>query len=550
MIAENPAGCRPCTIAWPPAGPVIDRRGHPVNVASEVWTIVDPMVDIRLHWGRLDLNDCDALRALKRRFAWLITNQAPFSVRNAFEAVIPFVASKAFRSAASEGTVIPYLAFSEAKALLRSEEHWRLHHARQLYRWCAVQGFRHFSQDVAKRLDDVIIGGNVKGQAVRSRDPDKGPLNAQVVAALSAALREVRAEGTMPLAEQAALWLALSTGSNPGQYACIREEDLAEEKVSGQTVAWIISIPRHKKGHDHYRADFRDRKLQRFVGLILRDLIEENKRKAPPELDGEAARPLFRRKEPAKPYGEWSWHLLSGDFTRIIQRAVKTLRVRSRAGKDLRVNTRRFRYSLGTRLVNAGASMLAVADALDHSDTQNVQVYFDVHSDIVEHLDRSMAFALAPRAQALTRIVASEHEAERGDVKGSRRFFGDKEKDVFEPIGTCGSYSFCNVHAPLACYTCHRFQPWIEGPHDLVLDSLLEARDRRLDQGLSAKLVTIEDEIIAAVADVITRIADLRVADDVLPRNHAIGKVARQMETSDAARPIYRGSDHWRAGRA
>ncbi|TCP64459.1 hypothetical protein, partial [Sphingomonas sp. PP-CE-1G-424] len=37
---------------------------------------------------------------------------------------------------------------------------------------------------------------------------------------------------------------------------------------------------------------------------------------------------------------------------------------------------------------------------------------------------------------------------------------------------------------------------------------------------------------------------------DLLPRLHAIGKLARQMETSDAARPIYRGSDHWRAARA
>jgi hypothetical protein len=37
---------------------------------------------------------------------------------------------------------------------------------------------------------------------------------------------------------------------------------------------------------------------------------------------------------------------------------------------------------------------------------------------------------------------------------------------------------------------------------------------------------------------------------DVLLRNHAIGKLARQMETSDAARPICRGSDHWGAARA
>ena len=34
--------------------------------------------------------------------------------------------------------------------------------------------------------------------------------------------------------------------------------------------------------------------------------------------------------------------------------------------------------------------------------------------------------------------------------------------------------------------------------------------------------------------------------NDLLPGNHAIGKLARQMETSDAARPFYRGSDHWR----
>ena len=40
------------------------------------------------------------------------------------------------------------------------------------------------------------------------------------------------------------------------------------------------------------------------------------------------------------------------------------------------------------------------------------------------------------------------------------------------------------------------------------------------------------------------------IALDLLPRIHAIGKLARQMETSDAAKPIYRGADHWGAARA
>ncbi|WCT75721.1 hypothetical protein PQ455_20280 (plasmid) [Sphingomonas naphthae] len=34
---------------------------------------------------------------------------------------------------------------------------------------------------------------------------------------------------------------------------------------------------------------------------------------------------------------------------------------------------------------------------------------------------------------------------------------------------------------------------------------------------------------------------------DLLPGNHAIGRLARQMETSDASRPFYRGPDYWRA---
>ena len=40
------------------------------------------------------------------------------------------------------------------------------------------------------------------------------------------------------------------------------------------------------------------------------------------------------------------------------------------------------------------------------------------------------------------------------------------------------------------------------------------------------------------------------VKTDLLPWNHAIVRLARQMETSDAARPFYRGSDHWGAARA
>ena len=57
-----------------------------------------------------------------------------------------------------------------------------------------------------------------------------------------------------------------------------------------------------------------------------------------------------------------------------------------------------------------------------------------------------------------------------------------------------------------------------------------------------------EEELGAGGAD---RLANgIAFVADVLPGNHANGKLARQMETSDAAKPIYRRAYHWGAARA
>lgn len=370
---------------------------------------------------------------------------------------------------------------------------------------------------MANRVDDLVVGGNAKGQAVRSRDSDQGPLDAQEIAAITLALRAAREQEAIPLPEQAILWLALSTGSNASQYACLREGDLRVDKMGGQPLTWTIGVPRHKKGDVELRAQFRDRQLHAFVGSILQELIKENAASYPIDAADAAARPLFRRRKPQyqadHPLAEWRWHMTYPEITALIKRAVRRLQIVSRTDEALRVSARRFRYSMATRLIASGASQFAVADALDHTDLQNVGVYFDVHSDIVEHIDRATAIALAPRAQAFARVVMREEDAERGDHKGSRKYFGSREKDVFEPIGTCGSHRFCNVVAPLACYTCVNFQAWMDGPHEIVLETLIEAREKRAELGLEPKMVAIEDHVITEVAGLILRIEAIRAGD-------------------------------------
>jgi hypothetical protein len=225
-----------------------------------------------------------------------------------------------------------------------------------------------------------------------------------------------------------------------------------------------------------------------------------------------AGRPLFWSKspkyDPEHPMAEWMWHSGVSGFNQHIRRAVLKLGAKSRTGEPLSITSRRLRYTLATRMVASGASRYAVAHALDHSDLQSVPVYFDVDENIVDNLDAALALALAPRAQAF--VVAREEDAQRGNLKGSRCHFSDRETDTHEPIGMCGNDSFCNVVGPMACYTCRRFQPWMDGPHEEVLDFLVERRAGRQDQGLDAKLVGIEDNVILAVAGVIKQIAGIR----------------------------------------
>lgn len=176
-----------------------------------------------------------------------------------------------------------------------------------------------------------------------------------------------------------------------------------------------------------------------------------------------------------------------------------------RTGAPLRLNPYRFRYTLGTNLAREGKGEYIIAEALDHTDTQNVGMYVKNIPDIVERLDKAVALQLAPYAQAFRGVlVRSELEARRGDDPNSRVFTGKNH------VGTCGSYGFCGAAAPVACYTCSHFQPWLDGPHEEVLELLTQERDRVYGNTGDLKIASANDRLILAVGDVINRCRDMR----------------------------------------
>jgi hypothetical protein len=203
-------------------------------------------------------------------------------------------------------------------------------------------------------------------------------------------------------------------------------------------------------------------------------------------------------------------HLLSNEITRTLEAAVAKLNIIShRTGEPLKVNTRRFRRTYGTRAVEEGASPLELAVMLDHSALGNVQAYFETRASQVNRLDAAVALKLAPIADAfMGRIVRSEADAVNGNDPSKRipwyRRHRDRLPEKAGNLGTCGSGP-CGLFAPISCYTCARFQPWRDGPHREVLDWLCTERERKQADRLDPQMIKIHDTTILAVAEVVRR---------------------------------------------
>ena len=178
-----------------------------------------------------------------------------------------------------------------------------------------------------------------------------------------------------------------------------------------------------------------------------------------------------------------------------------------RTGERIRVSAMRFRYTRGTNLRRAGFGAEVIADLLDHSDTQNVTTYTENTVQETEIINRLVGPKLALFAQACAgTLVNSEREAIRGDDPGSR-----VPNHKQEAVGTCGNYSFC-ASGYRACYTCHHYQPWVDGPHEEVLTELYAEKERAADAGCAREVVNANDRLILAVEHCVTLCEEAKAA--------------------------------------
>ncbi len=397
--------------------------------------------------------------------------------------------------------------------LSRDEEH-RLASIRMLIRNWYGWGYPGITKDVIELMAGWRLRGFDKGKAVKSLDVCEGPLTEVEMNGLIDAMLQAYMSGELSLAEYALSAVLVYTGRRPIQITSLKIQDLGSQKTDNGIDYWI-NFPRAKQRFCKWRSQFSKYYINEDLWRLLRrhanNVIERVESKVGFALDDDlkSMLPLFpdyevisackERDQLIEVFSSDESHIVRDYCNEVMKRLEKKLNVFSeRTGDRLNLATRRFRYTLGSNIAREGKGELIIAEALDHSDTQNVGVYVKNLPDVVERIDKAVAFQLAPLAQAFQGVlVESEVHADRGNDLCSR--IGDGQVNV----GNCGSYGFCGAMAPVACYTCRHFQPWVDGPHEIILDELIKKRDEVLRNTKDIKIASSNDRLILAVAQVI-----------------------------------------------
>lgn len=466
-----------------------DVAGHVVDLRPAKWRLNSTTSHhTLLDWGKLAGCDESSLAALQLHIVRLIETSGTAHVSNAFRVLSTFLqALRDNRNPAepSLASLTWYLEQLRAKRL-----GYQFHYIKQWYISSADRLLDGFDDEVVFALEDISVGGNAKGFAVLSADPEQGPLTEFEEAALRQAL--LRDDG--PIEQRAALWLAFAFGTNPANLGLLREEDFVRFHFPGDTPsACFLNIPRIKKRQPE-RTDFKKRAVDNPLAIVIEELIARNAGLSKDDV----VRPLFRLGEPRRSLlggslGEYAYHPSSTMITNLIAECVARLDVKSpRTGEPLKVTTRRLRYTFASKMVRMGTPARELAELLDHTDTQQVQVYYKADSRFVERLDATIAENIGPTVRAFMGEIV-----ERKDCTLDLIPFRDLPE-----LGQCGASFVCGLSAPKNCYSCRKFRAFKDGAHAAVLTTLLDERNELLESG-SERMAQQLDSTILAVGEVV-----------------------------------------------
>lgn len=482
------------------------KSGYIFYVNDSEWRLDGSTVIYFDHLAVLDDETIKSFRKALCRYAEELSAMHTFNMFNRFNAYMKVI---------GEGKMT-LQGLTNYRASFDSDNEYKLGALKGFLLAWHEWGFKGIGNEIASYLNELTLKGNPKGKAVKGACPYSGPLTHNELGALIDWASNAFTGGLLNLKEYASFMTLALTGRRFVQVRSLRSHDLiVREDENGND--YVINCPRAKQRGVGFREQITPLPINEDLYLVLNNqrnasiqLVELSlgvklplnlKEQIPIFLEESRLSRINNEKGlQAKLVNTPDYLHMTSDSAQELLRnvSVKNTACSERTGDFINFTASRFRYTKGTNLARRGISGVALAAALDHTDTQNIGVYVENTEETAKQIDEVMAPILAPLAQAFAgKLISSERDAVRANDPNSRIKNG-KSKNV----GNCGTYAFC-ASGYRACYTCSSFQPWLEAPHENVLEEIIAERKRQDEVGVSANVIQSTDRLFLAVQQVI-----------------------------------------------
>lgn len=405
--------------------------------------------------------------------------------------------------------------FLSAKALLGPKREYQLATIRGFLRFWFESGLYGIDPDFLVTVRNLTFRGNEKGTRVKSEDPISGPLTELEQAAILSEATNAYVDNRINTQQMLLVKLFSERGLRRSQAAQLFVSDFYNKDER-----FFVNQPRSKQRATGWREAFTtfevSETLYSLVQVARKEYFLEITRaygqKVASKISDLPLFPNFKTLVNQVSQGK-EIDASCAQGRSYFSQKMKNLTHRNgiiafseRTGEQIHLTPQRFRYSLGSDLDREGYGIGIIAAALDHQDNQNAGVYIGISEAMAHRLDAKIGPLLAPLAQAFSGvIVKSEKDAVRGDTPASRI----RNLDGSENVGTCGNFAYCGANAPISCYTCVKFHPWLDGPHEDVLVDLYKEREEILRITDDRTIASVNDRAILAVEEVVKRCREL-----------------------------------------
>lgn len=495
------------------------KGGYPFQFDSDEWRLDGSTVISFEHLSPISNRLRDSFKKALCRYAEELSAMHTYNMFNRFNAFMK----------ANKEDEITVDALSNYRASFDSDNEYKLGALKGFllawYEW----RFYGIGKEAIGYLEELVLRGNPKGNAVKGACPYSGPLTHNELGALIDWASNAFNTRLLNLEEYACFMTLALTGRRFIQVRALRSTDLIlREDRNGND--YVINCPRAKQRGISFRGQFTPLPINEDLYLILNNQRNESIKiienrlgvTLPPKiqdqipifLEEERLSEILDQKDLVKKLTDIPdyLHITRETASYLLRKvSIKNTARSERTGDFINFTASRFRYTKATNLTRRGITGVALAAALDHTDTQNIGIYVENTEETAKQINEVMAPILAPLAQAFAgKLISSERDAIRANDPNSR-----VKNRVSENVGSCGTHSFC-ASGYRACYTCINFQPWLEAPHSDVLIEVLDERKKQEELGISPNVIRSTDKLLLAVQQIVLMCEAIKLEEAVV----------------------------------